>query len=222
MASLLNATLDHVFIFCSVGGAEAEALTRLGLEEGSANTHPGQGTACRRFFFSDAYLELLWVSDPLEAQSAAVLPTGLSERWSMRGDGACPFGIVLRPTDDTVDVEPPFASRPYKTQYMPPGVSIDVALETPLAGPAFFYLGFQRGAARRGQEPVGHELPAKSLTGVTVWRPASGDSQAARSLQAAGLVTFHDADDYLLELRFEGAGTGRAELRPALPLTLRW
>jgi hypothetical protein len=218
----VSAIIDHVFIFCSVGGSEADALTRLGLKEGSANTHPGQGTACRRFFFSNAYLELAWVSDPLEAQAEAARPTRLWERWSMRGDEACPYGIVFRPTDDAVGTQAPFASWSYRPQYMPVEVSIDVAKETPLAGPEFFYFGFQRGRARSGQEPVDHGLPIRSLTGVTVWRPAGGDSKAARALQAAGLVAFHDADGYLLELRFDDASSGSADLRPALPLTLRW
>jgi hypothetical protein len=43
---------------CSKGAPEAEALLRVGLREGAGNTHPGQGTACRRFFFENAYLEL--------------------------------------------------------------------------------------------------------------------------------------------------------------------
>jgi hypothetical protein len=182
----VNAIVDHVFICCSAGGPEAEALTRLGLKEGSANTHPGQGTACRRFFFANAYLELLWVGDPMEARSEAVLPARLWERWSKRGDAACPYGIVFRPADDTTDVRAPFESWSYEPQYVPPG------------------------------------LPMESLTAVTVWRPAGGDSQVARALEAAGLVAFHDADDYLLELRFDDANSGRADLRPALPLTLRW
>jgi hypothetical protein len=218
----VNAIVDHVFICCSAGGPEAEALTRLGLKEGSANTHPGQGTACRRFFFANAYLELLWVGDPMEARSEAVLPARLWERWSKRGDAACPYGIVFRPADDTTDVRAPFESWSYEPQYVPPGLAIDIARSTPLTGPEFFYLGFQRGRARSGLEPVGHELPMESLTAVTVWRPAGGDSQVARALEAAGLVAFHDADDYLLELRFDDANSGRADLRPALPLTLRW
>jgi Glyoxalase-like domain len=218
----VNAIIDHVFICCSVGGSEADALTRLGLKEGSANEHPGQGTACRRFFFSNAYLELLWVSDPLEAQDAAVLPTRLWERWSTRGDRACPFGIVFRPAGDVGGIQAPFASWSYTPQYMPSGLSIDVALETPLAGPEFFYLGFQRGRAQSGEEHVGHELPIGALTGATVWRPAGGDSETAQALQAAGLMVFRDADDYLLELRFDDASRGRADLRPSLPLTLRW
>jgi hypothetical protein len=102
------------------------------------------------------------------------------------------------------------------------GLSIDVAREMPLSGPALFYLGFQRDRARAGQEPVDHDLPIRFLTGVTMWRPASGSSEAARALQIAGVVAFHDADDCLLELQFDDASSGRADLRPALPLTLRW
>ena len=135
----MTAIVDHVFICCSAGGSEADALTRLGLKEGSANTHPGQGTACRRFFFANAYLELLWVGDALEARSETVLPTRLWERWSKRGEDACPYGIVLRPADDTTDVSAPFASWSYEPQYVPPGLAIDIARSTPLAGPEFFY-----------------------------------------------------------------------------------
>jgi Glyoxalase-like domain len=218
----MKASLDHVFVCCSVGGSEAAALTRLGLKEGTGNTHPGQGTACRRFFFSNAYLELIWVSDPQRAQASDVLPTRLWQRWSERGHAACPYGIVLRPPGDTDGAEAPFPSWSYRPQYLPPGLSIEVARETPLAGPEFFYLGFQRGRARRGQEPVGHELPIESLTGVTMWRPPRGDSPVARALQAAGLLVFHDAEDYLLELQFDDADRGRADLRPSLPLALRW
>ena len=61
--------LDRLFLLCDAGAPEAEALVRLGLHEGQANTHPGQGTACRRFFFGDAYLELLWVYDEREVRS---------------------------------------------------------------------------------------------------------------------------------------------------------
>jgi len=44
----MNAAIDHVFVCCSVGAeAEADALARLGLREGTPNTHPGQGTSCR-------------------------------------------------------------------------------------------------------------------------------------------------------------------------------
>jgi hypothetical protein len=222
VGAIVNATLDHVFICCSVGAPEADALIRAGLREGSANTHPGQGTACRRFFFPNAYLELVWVDNALEAQAPEVRPTRLWDRWSRRGGDACPYGIVFRPADETGGVRAPFASWSYRPRYMPAGLSIDIAEATPLDGPELFYLGFQQNRARSGQEPVDHALPIESLTGVSVWRPASGDSHAARALQAAGLVAFHDSDEYLLELRFGDAHRDAADIRPALPLVLRW
>lgn len=59
--------LDHVFICTSLDAPAAEQLAAFGLTEGEPNVHPGQGTACRRFFFRNVYLELLWVHDPDEA-----------------------------------------------------------------------------------------------------------------------------------------------------------
>ena len=217
----MNAELDHVFICCSVGGPEADALRRTGLKEGSPNTHPGQGTACRRFFFSNAYLELVWVSDEAEARSPAVAPTRLWERWSRRGGEACPYALVLRPAAGAA-ATPPFASWPYRPQYLPDGLAIDVALDTPLEGPAFFYLGFQRGSGRAAEQPIHHELPCGALTGVTVYRPAAGHSPIATGVEEAGIASFQDADQYLLELRFDDAKRGTSDLRPDLPLVLKW
>jgi hypothetical protein len=219
----MSAAVDHVFVCCSVGAsAEADALARLGLREGTPNTHPGQGTACRRFFFENAYLELFWVADPREAQAAEVRPTRLYERWSKRRDGASPFAIVFRPGEEAGPAEPPFPTWSYRPSYMPAGVAIEIARDTPLAGPELFYLGFQRGRPRKGQERVDHALPIRKLVGVTVWRPEIGDSAASRALEAAGLVAFRDAEEHRLELRFDGPGGQRVEAAPELPLTFAW
>ena len=83
--------LDHVFVCCSAGGHEAAALARLGLAEGTSNTHPGQGT--------------LSGSEPLSAAAEAVERAGLVA--FSRGDdylmtlafdhGAAGGGADLRP-----------------------------------------------------------------------------------------------------------------------------
>src|SRR5204862_7767404 len=88
----MSTAVDHVFICCSKGAPEAEALVELGLVEGSGNVHLGQGTANRRFFFKNTYLELLWISDEAEARSSESEGTRLWDRCSSRNDGACPFG----------------------------------------------------------------------------------------------------------------------------------
>ncbi len=61
--------LEHLFVCAAPGAPEADALVQLGLREGPPNTHPGQATANRRFFFFNAMVEFLWVNDLREAQS---------------------------------------------------------------------------------------------------------------------------------------------------------
>ena len=101
--------LDHSFILTSKGAPEADLLIDFGLSEGEANVHPGQGTANRRFFFSNAMLELLWVHDPNEAKSRLTNPTKLWERWEGGEDSTSPFGICLRSSTDFL---PSFFSQP--------------------------------------------------------------------------------------------------------------
>jgi hypothetical protein len=120
--------LDHIFIVCDRGAPGAEALLRLGLREGSSNTHPGQGTACRRFFFANAYLELLWIEDEEEAGREPVKRTRLLDRWALRRAGACPFGVVVRPTVDEIYTVPRFPTWRYTPSYLPEGLAIDVAV----------------------------------------------------------------------------------------------
>ena len=74
--------IDHAFIACQPGGPEANSLLQRGFVEGSSNTHAGQGTANRRFFFDNFMLELLWVVDHAEATSERTRRTRLWERCS--------------------------------------------------------------------------------------------------------------------------------------------
>src|SRR5262245_10787585 len=105
--------LDHVFLLTSTGAPEADRLVELGLTEGYPNRHPGQGTACRRFFFANAFLEVLWVEDAEEARGAVAHPLRLWERWSGRGAAASPFGVCLRPATPGSG-EPPFPTWEYR------------------------------------------------------------------------------------------------------------
>src|SRR5262249_30068620 len=105
----------------------AEGLKAFGLTEGKPNTHPGQGTACRRFFFENAYLELLWVHSATEAQTEETRPTRLWERWSGRTGESCPFAGCVRPAADEQSQEPCFATWDYRPSYFPPGVSLGIA-----------------------------------------------------------------------------------------------
>ncbi|MGE5154985.1 MAG: hypothetical protein ACM3ST_13340 [Bdellovibrio bacteriovorus] len=60
----------------SPGTPAAERLAAFGLTEGAPNRHPGQGTACRRFFFRNAMLELLWMDEPAAVRSEGTARRG--------------------------------------------------------------------------------------------------------------------------------------------------
>jgi hypothetical protein len=165
--------LDHVFVCVSEGGGpEADRLAGLGLSEGEPNTHPGQGTACRRFFLANAFLELLWVSVPVEARAGQARRLGLWERWAGRSAGACPFGVCLRPSRPKV-AGLPFAAWPYRPSYLPEPLCFHVGTDSSAArGPLLVYLPFGRRAdSRPGPQPPGHRVGLREVTRVLVWGP---------------------------------------------------
>jgi hypothetical protein len=219
--------LDHVFVCCSVGGAEAELLNRAGLREGSQNAHPGQGTTCRRFFFANAYLELLWISDPEEARSETTAPTRLFERWRGRASETSPFGIAVRPQANAATTAQPFETWTYAPPYLPQGMTIDMAAALPLTDPEMLFVRFARrpdarlGAAR---EPVSHPLGVSELSSLSITTNFGEPSSAAsRALVRHGIVQFRSGDSQALELGFDARRQGRElDLRPRLPLVLRW
>jgi hypothetical protein len=97
--------VDHVFVCTTPRAKGAELLIRAGLVEGTPNHHPGQGTACRRFFFSNAMLELIWLENEAEARSEQTRVTKLWERFTA-GKTASPFSVILRPAAGTEPVCP--------------------------------------------------------------------------------------------------------------------
>src|SRR5262245_35966152 len=118
--------LHHAFVCASVGAPEARHLLEAGLVEGSRNTHPGQGTANRRFFFERGFLELIWVHDEREARSELAGPTRLWDRWVGRGGAANPFGLCFS-SSDGVAAGLPFATWAYRPDYLPDGRSFLLA-----------------------------------------------------------------------------------------------
>ena len=211
--------LDHVMILCNVGAPEASSLTDRGVHEGPGNTHPGQGTANRRFFFPNAYLELLWVENPVEAQSPEARDTRLFERWQKRASGACPFGLVFRPGPKGPATPP--SSWTYSPRYFPPGFSIEVARDPPANEPLLFYLPFAKASLVENRAPADGAVRIGSITGATVHLPQTQElSPALSSLVAAGVVSVEPGREYLLDLFHSGGTTQVLDLRPLLALRL--
>jgi Glyoxalase-like domain len=217
----MSLELDHIFICCAPGAPEADALLRLRLLEGSPNNHPGQGTENRRFFFKNAFLELLWVSNPKETQNPRTRRTRLWERWSQRATGTCPFGIAFRPAGPTVD-EPPFPTWRYTPAYLPEGLSIHFAEGTSLKEPEFFYFSWPSRSSTISSQPTGHDVPLHGITSVVVGIPDLHTlSDTALKVASAGLVSFKKAPAHILQLGITAETEVVYDLRPELPVVLQ-
>jgi hypothetical protein len=213
--------LDHVFVMCDVGAPEAAALLALGLREGSPNTHPGQGTACRRFFFESSYLELVWVSDVDQARHAGRAPARLLERWLHRRDGASPFGLVLRGGDDPGAKGATWPMWVYRAPYLSEDQPIEFAEDAPLEAPEIIVLPWLRAPARAGLEPLAAADLAHVVAVDCIVTSATPGSPAADALHQAGLVRFASGPAPLLTMTFGAASTRGYDLRPALPVRLQ-
>ena len=198
---------DHIFICTSPGAPAAELLTQLGLTEGAANRHPGQGTACRRFFFSNDMLELLWMEDETEARGEQTRATRLADRFSGLPK-ACPFGVVLKPAPGT-DAACPWPSWTYRPSTMP-GLELEIAEDTSLAEPMWC---FMKVAGPRRAQPMEHPAGLREITGIRITGPST------RTIVSGGLIELQTGEEYLLELEFDRAAQCRQrDFRPALPL----
>jgi hypothetical protein len=218
---------DHLFICTDVGAGEADRLVALGLVEGTANTHPGQGTANRRFFFQNAMLELLWVHDPLEAQSEPIRRTRLWERWQNRQAGACPFGICLRPASGEGSAMA-FSSWAYQPPYLPETMSFAVGTNSErLTEPMLIQTPLGQRPDRLPPEraqPLDHLVGWREVTRVAVISPEAGQpSPEWQAVIDIIQIELRPGTDYCVEIGFDGEGQGQqVDFRPSLPLILSW
>jgi len=208
--------LDHLFICASEGAPEAEKLVQFGLHEGPPNQHPGQGTANRRFAFANAMIELLWVSDPTEAQNQSTSRTLLWERWSGRKDLACPFGICLRPADSQ-DQRPPFPAWEYRPGYLPDPLCLHIG-DAGLEEPMWVYLSFMR-RAQREKWFTEHPIGIREITGLTLTTPMPLRSDASQKIVKSGIVATRTGAPSMLEIEFDGRRRKQQmDFRPHLPI----
>ena len=205
--------VHHVFICTAVGAPEAEGLLDVGLVEGSPNTHPGQGTANRRFFFERGFLELLWVHDEREAQSPLVAPTKLWDRWAARGRAANPFGICLSSAEG-VDSNLPFPTWSYRPDYLPDQRRILFADGMPLSEPEIFILDWPQAQSSPRTEPTQHPLGLCEMRSVSVGVPdPTSISHTLRAIREAGLVQVHSSATPDLVVEF----SAQKEIRLSVP-----
>jgi hypothetical protein len=219
--------LDHIFVWTSPSGEdEARALSEVGLSEGTPNSHPRQGTACRRFFFRNAYLELLRVTDPAEVQSATTRLTHLWERWNARRT-ACPFGLCFRPGAQG-ERNIPFPTCEYRPPYLPESLSFHAGTNAGILNePVLFYLPFSRrpeSQSAPGKQVMEHSAGLRELARVELIGPhADTLSPGLEAVLSTRVVCRREGVEHFVELGFDGESKGPvADLRPILPIVISW
>ena len=218
--------VDHVFIRARHGAPEAEVLKAFGLTEGTPNKHPGQGTANRRFFFHNVFIELLWLDDVVEVQSESTRPTLLFERLSENSAGISPFGICFRPTEIN-ETKPPFPYWRYQPSYLPNSLAVEIASDVPLSEPMWFFLSFATRpdlAPSARLQPLVHQTGIKEVTSVSVSFPVANKlSTAGRSIVQSECMYIAEGEKQLLEICFDNETQSCShDFRPALPLIIKW
>jgi hypothetical protein len=213
--------VDHMFICTAARGPAAELLRQAGLTEGTPNRHPGQGTACRRFFFSNAMLELLWLEDEAESRSEQTYATKLWERFAP-GPTASPFGVILRPAPGYEPVCP-WPSWSYRPPAMP-GLELEIAADTDLDEPMWCFMKTGRAPAEWPErlQPLDHPAGFREITRLLINCPDVKETSVTRAMANNGVIALQTGVEHLLELQFDGGLRGTSQdFRPALPLILR-
>ena len=227
--------LDHLFVLLRPDAPDdplAERLERAsaglreaGLDEGSPNVHPGQGTACRRFFFDNAMFELLWLTDAEAAARSPAERLALSVRAS--DPAACPFGVAFRPS--LVPNEPAgFPHAPYRPAYLPEPLEIQVARDGSPREPLWFHLPFvppgkrRQDPSRSAPEPREHPAGIERLTAVEITLP-DAPGPLARSISASQPIRWLRGKHFRLALIFDHGRHPRVvDPVDGLPLSLRF
>ncbi len=209
--------LDHFFILTEKFAPEAELLTEFGLVEGMPNDHPGQGTANRRFFFSNTTLELLYVRDPNEADEGPGQRLRIPERASNRD--ASPLGLVMRCDGDSE--EPAFPGWRYQPVYFDAGVSFLVGENSDcLVEPLCICMPNNPPPGSPQQQS---EAPFIEVTAIRLHVPVDRPSSVLDAIARVEGIHVQPNSPHCLEIAFGHEAEGKQrDFRPGLPLKIRW
>jgi hypothetical protein len=107
-----------------------------------------------------------------------------------------------------------------------PDLVLHVAEGTQIGEPVWCYLGADRTPAAN---PSGQRQPREQaaglndITGVHIVCPSIDDDALTLAMADAGVISCGAGPEHLLELELDGGRqTNRADVRPDLPLVLKW
>ncbi|MEL6561992.1 MAG: hypothetical protein AAFQ94_27645 [Bacteroidota bacterium] len=213
--------IDHIFIFSDEVGNEADELANFGLIEGSSRVHKGQGTANRKFYFKNFFLEVLWVANQEEISSKSMQSTKLFERSDFQNNGASSFGLCLvnEPSSDQVFEN----SYQYKPVYFPPNMPIEVVTNNDYHSlPWTFRLPF-KGVTENTNEPTEHSRPINRLTkAIFQYEILEGSQSFTEHFDGEEQIEYIQSDKNHLILEFDDLKEKRTKHFDSLPLTIKY
>lgn len=205
--------IDHIFIFMN-HPSQADCLVDFGLIEGSGRKHQGIGTANRRFFFENFYLELIWVADESEAQSNHDLD--LHQRWQYQTSNYSRFGVCLQNTDQT---DPIFQSaRAWQAPFLPQDQHVDL-----ISKPQYPWLfRFPKNRPAQAPEPRKHANQIKFLTSVELKLSELAGAPELSMIETVCPIRFYKAPSEHLTLEFDQNQQHQSKIFPELSLEIRF
>ena len=224
MTGPLELKLDHVFVCAPRAHQDLSVLRSAGLCCGLNRIHGGQGTANANFYFDNAYLELLWLHDPVEVRSAVVAPTALWERLNAGVTGACPFGVAFRAPSQPVAQR--FTTWKYPAPFLPSGTMMPIVSPRACEKEPLVFLS--RAAAAPEDYPPELSVPLEQkgrrrrLRQVHIQTPTGVFSPELDKVIATGLLCVERGKSYHMNLEFDAPQGETLDFRPALPLSIRW
>ncbi|MBL1419847.1 MAG: VOC family protein [Alphaproteobacteria bacterium] len=219
--------IDHLLICVDAPEKKVKILTDFGLIEGEPNSHFGQGTSNRRFYFDNIYLELLYIDDLKAAQSALTKPTKIYQRFLPKTSKISPFAVCFYADDPKknnkkFDINK-FDNWAYKPKYLPSPLKIDI-LEAPISEPMYFFLDFISNASHKKHKEFKHKIGFKNVTNIKYLTPNHHlDSAIKTYISEHNLLEYIANDTHVFHLEFDKGMQGKThDFQPDLPLIFSW
>jgi len=206
--------IDHIFIISNCR-KEADELVDFGMTEGSGRVHQGIGTANRRFFFDNFYLEILWVENELEARS--VKDIGIWERSDYRNSGYSPYGLCLRNSEDTNRIFE--NSIKWKPAFLSEGGHVDIITSDKM--PWIFRFPSNR-HKNISDEPKVHKAGIKRLSEAIFNLSEKEFGNILDSISDNSIIEFRKALTNSLVLEFDNAEKGKSETFENFNLVIKY
>jgi hypothetical protein len=212
--------IDHIFIFTDDNGKIADKLVEFGLVEGSNRVHIGQGTANRKFYFENFFLELVWVHNEAEIKSELVKPIGLWQRADYKRNKFSPYGLGFENSEDTNRLfENSFK---YQPDYFPKDVTIEfLKNENQPHLPWTFRLPF-KGQKNNETEPINHKNGINRLTKAIFKYKCSISDKYLDNFKNDPIIEFTVSADYGLTLIFDNKEQEKRGVFEDLKLTIEY